>query len=107
MKKFMLTLLTVSAVELTAQTLSAELHLSPFLDNLLVNLKDFPAPTQVIASYPNDNGVDINGPTFVSMTGSANLAVQVSSHNLVEKGYLIMTFFSASNKYHVPTTAGR
>ncbi|WP_304985518.1 hypothetical protein [Coxiella-like endosymbiont] len=68
---------------LTAQTVVAESHLSPLTDNLSVNLKDFPAPTQVIASYIiasyiNDNGIDIGGPTFVSVTSSANLAIQVS-----------------------------
>ncbi|WP_251365847.1 hypothetical protein [Coxiella-like endosymbiont of Rhipicephalus sanguineus] len=80
-------------MELTAQTLTAELHLSSLTDNLSVNLKDFPIPRQVIASYINNNGVDINGATFVSVTGSANLAVQISSHNPVEKGYPIMTIF--------------
>lgn len=81
MKKFILTLLTVSSVELTAQTLTAELYLSSLTDDLSINLKDFPIPRQqVIPSYTNNNGVDINEPTFVSVTGSANLAVQVSSH---------------------------
>ncbi len=46
MKKFILTLLTVSSVELTVQTLTAELYLSSLTDNLSVNLKDLPIPRQ-------------------------------------------------------------
>lgn len=79
-------------------TTLAQTHVTPFTDNLAITLNGFPPNTQVIATYMSDNGVNIIGPAFTSVSGSAQLPVQISSHNLIENGYPAMNLsFAASS----------
>lgn len=61
-------------------------RVSPFTDNLYVNLHNFPANTALKVSYVDNNGVNISGPTPKTVSGSPQWHVQIASQNLVENG---------------------
>ncbi|WP_259425736.1 hypothetical protein, partial [Coxiella burnetii] len=49
-------------------------------------------------NYMIESGVNIIGPAFTTVSGSAQLPVQISSHNLIENGYPAMNLsFAASS----------
>ncbi|WP_267257064.1 hypothetical protein [Coxiella endosymbiont of Ornithodoros maritimus] len=72
-------------------TTLAQQHVSPFIDNLAVNLIGFPPNSQVIAIYMSNNGVNIIGPTFTTVNGSAKLSVLISIYDFIKNGYPAMT----------------
>ena len=57
---------------------------SPFKDNLTIHFVGFPQDTFFYASYANDNGVNIDGPSFAET--SADALVVVSSQNKLASG---------------------
>ncbi len=58
---------------------------SPFKDNLTVHFVGFPQDTYFYASYTDDNGVNISGPSFA--TTDADALVVISSQNKLANGY--------------------
>ena len=66
----------------------AQVQTSPFVDNLSVNLSNFPGALRV--SYHNKNGIHIRGPKSVAK-GVGSYRVYISSNNQIESGFPKMT----------------
>lgn len=68
---------------------------TPFTDNVTVNLSQFAAGTAFRASYQNDNDVNISGPTNINDT---HFQVKINSQNRIENGFPNLTLY-----YHTPS----
>lgn len=62
---------------------------SPFKDNLTIHFLGFPQSTLFYASYADDNGVNIGGPSFA--TTDYDMLVTISSQNKLANGYPSMS----------------
>lgn len=73
----------VSAISLAEQRKNVEV--SPFTDNINVNLGGFSASDTINISYKNNNDVDIKGPTSVA-GDEQSFMFHINSNNSVENG---------------------
>ncbi len=71
------------AVVATSAMAATQPHVSPFQDNITVNLSGTPA---LALSYAGDNGVNVSGPGFID-AGASSFAIAISSKNFIENGF--------------------
>ena len=74
-----------TSVFATSTPAKANMQVSPFTDNININLKDFPQET-ISVSYQKQNDVNINGPRNVLSSAGA-FPLQISSNNSFDNGY--------------------
>lgn len=82
---FKLKYLAAVVVCAVASTSVFAAEVSPFADNISVNLIKFPSQSLSV-SYHNDNDVNIIGPQVIS-TDNGHFPVHISSDNLLQNGF--------------------
>ncbi|OGT25484.1 MAG: hypothetical protein A3I77_04120 [Gammaproteobacteria bacterium RIFCSPLOWO2_02_FULL_42_14] len=67
----------------TALATTTKSSTSPFTDNITVSLINYPANDFTTATYTSDNGVNIQGPTYIT---SNSFPITISSQNTYQNG---------------------
>lgn len=86
------------AVSIFITTSAFATNVSPFTDNIRVNLKGFPVGGVLYINYQNDNGLYITGPTSIG-TVLDHYSFTISSQNFEENGYPSMTINSCKLEF--------
>lgn len=87
--RFASSLILMGAVSTGFAAVPVNASYSPFKDNLTVHFVGFPHGTFFYASYVDDNGVNISGPSFA--TTDYDALVIISSQNKLVNGYPSMS----------------
>ena len=88
-KKIVMALSALALAGWATGALAAKTGTSPFTDNLTLTLNGFPTGTIFVASYVDNNGVNISGPAFFNT--DAPTLVKIYSDNKAENGNPNMT----------------
>ena len=91
---FIMKKLATAILALAVSSSALASQVSPFQDNVTVNLNGFPI-TDLMMEYTGNNGVNISGPTEVS-TISGGFTFQIGSQNAFDNGFPSVTIYMPS-----------